>query len=862
MYTEGESRIEIEQLNLHKLEDADRFKCRDLMLPEPILDSRAVCLCLVFTLVVCCLFGDSSQIFCSFDENTFPAKEVAIVQLSFDGINTFHCGVGTVVLQTQTVLKEFNQLLEEKDIRFKLYLVSGDYSQQLPEYSATMFERNKRDCNESGGEVFLVPISKNNQMFGDPEQWQELCEGGAKLCAQIINSNAYTIIIAHDTAYAHLPLQLKELACRGEIENDYQILWVPHATSWNYNGHTSNGTPQWPERHHWELEAFQQAAHYDYQIGCISQTIKQTITSFPFFVPESCLMPYQTGILLDSYLESISEDVIAEELTKRSIPLDKRLIFTIGRANPLKGLDITLEMYRHLKARFQDIHLVMVAPESDYMPSYLQLLKNRIEKECLDVTLIDSFDTDIARFIYQWPKTLITSLLSRADTRPLTIMEARTNPKNSLVLSSDPERMGKQVTSEINGFTCSLAGLDTCIEAPLPLEGAMKEIVDTAQQILELSDLERQKILKAGKELVLKEYDLRQNMTRNLNFLFQERSSLSHCLMSDYCSELSDHVVEISELYELPSDLTFKTLEGGVTNPPVAVFAKDKTDPLGIFKVEKDISIAAIRMKILSEIKSKSFQSLPLIFKDQRERYVTKIGDHFYSFMEFLSPDFRSITFKEMLELTGHFHHAVYSIVCPSILQRSKLDEFLTRYDIFFDPWFKQYNADIFQSSFWVEIIQLSHYFASDQFHCIYTNLPSQMIHGDNNQTNIVVSRNMPYLIDFESLRRDVRILDLASYFRYGGFNTYIDLIEQGNLVTMINDFYGTVAGKLTPQEEQSLHLVVAFSHIEFMSWALQVLKQAVIEKNQHKENEFVGYIIQYINQLRQLKNIDYFWKF
>ena len=37
---------------------------------------------------------------------------------------------------------------------------------------------------------------------------------------------------------------------------------------------------------------------------------------------------------------------------------------------------------------------------SDYMPSYLQLLKDRIEKEQLDVTLIDYFDTKLADFIY------------------------------------------------------------------------------------------------------------------------------------------------------------------------------------------------------------------------------------------------------------------------------------------------------------------------------------------------------------------------------------------------------------------------------------------------------------------------------
>lgn len=469
-----------------------------------------------------CTYGNIPDIdIQTLEKKLHPVKEVAIVQLSFDGINTFHCGVGTVVLQTQTVLKELNQYYNES-IHFKLYLISGDYSSQLNEYSSEILEKNMKDCDESGGKVYLIPMSKNDQMFGDQEQWQELCEKGAELCSRIINENKYTIIIAHDTAYAQLPYQLRNIAKKGKKLQPHKILWLPHATSWSYNGHSKEGIPNWPERHQWELEASQHSISNNYQIGIISPTLKKEITSDPFNVPESALISFRTGILLDKYLNSMHENTIACELSKRLIPLNKRLIFSIGRSNPLKGHDITLEVYRHLKNNYSDIHLVLLAPPSDYMPAYNQLLMDRIKNEQLDVTLINKFDPDLAHLIYQWPNTSLICLLSRIDTQPLTVMEARVNPKNSVILVSDSERMGRQVNNKKDGFICSLDGFDNIIiDAPCELISPLKEIVEYSKDILDLPYESRKQIIDEGKKLVLENYDLRKNMIKNLISLIE-----------------------------------------------------------------------------------------------------------------------------------------------------------------------------------------------------------------------------------------------------------------------------------------------------------------------------------------------------
>lgn len=460
--------------------------------------------------------------FCIFRFFLF-SEEIAVVQLSFDGVTTFHCGVGTVIQQTQTVLKEFN-VKNNNDLFFKLYLISGDYSNQLPEYSERTLKNNIRDCQASEGEVHLIPIKIHDQMFGNPDQWKELCEKGVETCAEIINANTYTIIIAHDTAFAQIPLKLSQLAETGKITRSYQAIWVPHATSWSYNGHNTENHANWPERHAWELESFQKAAQYNYKIGYISPSIKELMLSYPFNVSESALIPYRTGIILDKYLNPISQEEIEAKLKEKSIPLNKKLIFSIGRANPLKGLDITLEMYRHLSRLYSDIHLVLLAPASDYMPSYLSMLKERIKNECLEVTLVDQFDSDLANYIYQWHNTVLISLLSRMDTQPLTVMEARVNPKNSIVLVSEPERIGEQVIHGCNGFSCSLKDLNAVIDKPSPLNDSLEQIVSTACAVLNLSAQEREEIIQAGKEMIKNDYDLHENMKKNIQILLKSKN--------------------------------------------------------------------------------------------------------------------------------------------------------------------------------------------------------------------------------------------------------------------------------------------------------------------------------------------------
>lgn len=223
--------------------------------------------------------------------------------------------------------------------------------------------------------------------------------------------------------------------------------------------------------------------------------------------------------------------------------------------------------------------------------------------------------------------------------------------------------------------------------------------------------------------------------------------------------------------------------------------------------------------------------------------------------MQFLPADATPISLKQFLDTTGNFHQHGKLISYPDELAINKLSEYLARSHLFHDPWFSTYHP-AFSDPLWEKMINLSHYFLTRGFLKIYHSLPFQLIHGDNNQTNVILCNQIAYLIDFDSLRCDARLLDLTSYFRYGGFDDYLILTRKNHLFSVIDDTYGKSAGILTKEEKSHFHLLMAFSHIEFISWALQMLKQYDLEGNTEKTEEFLNYILLYKEQANTVINI------
>jgi hypothetical protein len=334
----------------------------------------------------------------------------------------------------------------------------------------------------------------------------------------------------------------------------------------------------------------------------------------------------------------------------------------------------------------------------------------------------------------------------------------------------------------------------------------------------------------------------------------------NHILKENPFFSSYDLIVEnaeaIEKAYFLEENLVFEKTIEGLVNPPILVFKNGKTIPIGVIKAAgKNETDANVKLNALESLKSKGFVHIPTVYKNTQGEQLTKIEDLFFYYMQFIPADAAPITLKQFLDTTGGFHQHAKMISYPDELSIDKLNEYQSRSHFFHDPWFSTYNP-AFSDPLWEKIIDLSHYFLSSDFQKIYHNLPIQLIHGDNNQTNVILSNQIAYLIDFDSLRYDVRLLDLTSYFRYGGFDDYLTLTKKKHLYSVINDTYGKNAGLLTKEEKSHFHLLMAFSHIEFISWILHMLKQYDLEGNKEKTEDFLNYILLYKEQTNKVMDI------
>jgi len=310
------------------------------------------------------------------------AIEIALVQFSYDGVTTYQCGVGTVVLNVLKVIEELNERFLGL-LRIKAYFVTPDY-RHLPSYDRTLKHENRRRLEKTGGALIEVePEQSWATEFGKPENWLEISQKGAEIAAEIIHNNKHTLVIAHDTAFAQLPLFLADLKLDSPT---FKAIWLPHCTSVIYDG-----VDGWPERKEWEMGAVNQA------VGYISEYMKGHLRDY---YRAQYLVPFRTGIIRNDFVENFSQARIQEELKHFGIPLNKQLVFTIGRAKPIKGQDLVLDTFLLLSAKERkNLHLVILAPDAHETfghSEYLKQIREKIRGAGLkNVTVIDSFESEL-----------------------------------------------------------------------------------------------------------------------------------------------------------------------------------------------------------------------------------------------------------------------------------------------------------------------------------------------------------------------------------------------------------------------------------------------------------------------------------
>lgn len=162
-------------------------------------------------------------------------------------------------------------------------------------------------------------------------------------------------------------------------------------------------------------------------------------------------------------------------------------------------------------------------------------------------------------------------------------------------------------------------------------------------------------------------------------------------------------------------------------------------------------------------------------------------------------------------------------------------------------------DPSLFETDAWEKIIVLSDFYASSEFEKIYDSLPKQVVHGDTHAGNVIKSKNQFYLIDFDLMRYDIRLWDLACCISFSFFDEFLEKIANGTCSSFIESQYELSGISLELCEKKYLCEIVKFRKMDAISWFLEMMHEGIVDHNEAQYEQFRKALIKQMADLNAL---------
>lgn len=192
------------------------------------------------------------------------------------------------------------------------------------------------------------------------------------------------------------------------------------------------------------------------KIGFIGEYMKKHLL-VEYKAQKNSLVSLQNGLFFERLKENvISQRKISNILKSLGVPLDRPLLFSFGRAEPYKGLDLVIKNSSDLIKERNYFVLILASPYFMDDP-YVHDLNELAKKFPKDVKIVYGLDFLTPHYIMQWHNTKILALFSRAEPFGLIPAESRFYKNVNLsLLTSDLDGYKEQISNGIDGFKTQL----------------------------------------------------------------------------------------------------------------------------------------------------------------------------------------------------------------------------------------------------------------------------------------------------------------------------------------------------------------------------------------------------------------------
>jgi len=435
--------------------------------------------------------------------------DLALIHLTFEGIQTFGGGVATVTRGHLGAMPRLKETLGEVNVRLTPYFLDIAYAKNHERRDLTFQQKAEEEVRKLGGRIeYLVNYSEGYLPkapwgvpdLGSMENWKAASASGAAIALNIARGHDLSVVYCHDSLYALAPvyITLQDSAFGAKVI----AVYVVHSTALTHEMPLPN-----PERLMVESLGVQWAkVKPNCKLGYISKFMSDHIVE-DYGARRQDLVPTGNGINpSDPYFALRTRDHIVAKLKEYSIPIDRPLIFSWGRAVEYKRYDVTLKAAAKLKGKIHPV--IMVSP-------YFEKLVNLNRSLGLNATLIFAFDPELVACMLQWENTEVAASLAYREPFGLTPVEIRMHARKSgpICVVSDTGGLVEQVRDGIDGFVTKQDDPD--------------DVARVVNHILSMSEGEKDAIRRAGLQTVLNNYTWSSQILKTLSSLVPQVADLA-----------------------------------------------------------------------------------------------------------------------------------------------------------------------------------------------------------------------------------------------------------------------------------------------------------------------------------------------
>ncbi|MGE5830130.1 MAG: glycosyltransferase [Micromonosporaceae bacterium] len=418
-------------------------------------------------------------------------QPIDVYFLSYDGISSLTCGVGTGSRNVARCMPRVANLLSDRyDCRF--HVVTPHYSASMDGYDGDLLDRTREIVATVGGQVLFHPDGTDGStQFGDVDQWRASSAGAAMVVLeQVRKAGVPALVLATDTPYAGVG----ECLTRGLDDPSVSIgtVWTAHSTIRNHPLPDAGGV-----RYQWERAGVTATADPRCLVGTINRFMRDHLIAEYGAEPDR-MVPFANGLPLHEDLGPVED---ATELMRRlGIDEKRRYVMSCGRAERYKGF---LELIRafHTSQDDHDLDLLLILSDLTKQDPILDECSALVDAMGVRATIVRDFLSHPSlRALVGHPSIRVFAGSSLADSGTILPAEMRwwSEDIGPVIVLSDVDASKEAVRHGVDGYLAD-------IHDPRDFGGAITAAV-------RLTDGERRTMLKAGRQFLFAEFDYASNI--------------------------------------------------------------------------------------------------------------------------------------------------------------------------------------------------------------------------------------------------------------------------------------------------------------------------------------------------------------